>query len=121
MSTTNPAFALILDLLEWLEDRPRPYAEVMDAWRTSCPRLSIWEDALADGLVRTERSFSTEPTTTVAVITDRGRDVLAAAGRGLVTQPRGSAETPRSVGIHADPELSGADSEDWLRLNWRPR
>jgi D-3-phosphoglycerate dehydrogenase / 2-oxoglutarate reductase len=38
---------LLLDLLEWLDDGPRPYAEVMDAWRTSCPRLPVWEEANA--------------------------------------------------------------------------
>jgi D-3-phosphoglycerate dehydrogenase len=37
--------ALVLDLLEWVAARPRTYAEVMDAWRTSCPRLPVWEDA----------------------------------------------------------------------------
>lgn len=37
--------ALILDLLEWIGATPRPYAEVLDAWRTSCPRLPVWEDA----------------------------------------------------------------------------
>ncbi|TAK58032.1 MAG: hypothetical protein EPO22_11435 [Dehalococcoidia bacterium] len=42
---------LVLDLIEWLATRPRPYAEVMDAWRTSCPRLPIWEDAADLGLV----------------------------------------------------------------------
>lgn len=42
---------LILDFLEWLSGGPRPYAEVMDAWRTSCPRLTIWEDALDAGYV----------------------------------------------------------------------
>ncbi len=42
---------LVLDLVEWLATRPRPYAEVMDAWRTSCPRLPIWEDAVDLGLV----------------------------------------------------------------------
>jgi hypothetical protein len=36
---------LILDLLEWLDPHPRPYAEVLEAWRTSCPRLPVWEDA----------------------------------------------------------------------------
>lgn len=46
---------LILDLVEWLAARPRPYDEVMAAWRTSCPRLTIWEDALDRGLVATER------------------------------------------------------------------
>ncbi|MFZ0248790.1 MAG: hypothetical protein WAL61_02495, partial [Acidimicrobiales bacterium] len=37
--------ALILDLLEWVGPAPRPYGEVMEAWRTSCPRLPVWEDA----------------------------------------------------------------------------
>ena len=44
--------SLVLDLLEWLGDRPKPYDEVMSGWRTSCPRLTIWEDALDAGLVR---------------------------------------------------------------------
>ncbi len=43
--------ALILQLTAWVQARPRTYAEAMDAWRTSCPRLSIWEDALAAGLI----------------------------------------------------------------------
>jgi hypothetical protein len=36
---------LILDLLEWMGPNPRPYAEVLEAWGTSCPRLPVWEDA----------------------------------------------------------------------------
>jgi len=48
--------SLILDLLEWLAMRERSYAEVMDAWRTSCPRLPVWEDANDRGLVETESS-----------------------------------------------------------------
>ena len=46
--------ALVLDLVEWIGSRPRTYAEVMDAWRTSCPRLPIWEDAVELGLVACE-------------------------------------------------------------------
>jgi D-3-phosphoglycerate dehydrogenase len=46
--------ALILDLLEWLAKRDRSYEDVMGAWRTSCPRLPIWEEANDRGLVRTE-------------------------------------------------------------------
>ena len=42
---------LILDLLEWLGPGPRPYSEVLDAWRTSCPRLPVWEDANDLGFV----------------------------------------------------------------------
>jgi hypothetical protein len=47
----DPGNALTLQLLEWICDRPRKYAEVLDAWRTSCPRLSIWGDACIDGLI----------------------------------------------------------------------
>jgi hypothetical protein len=43
--------ALVLDLLEWIVARPRTYTEAMDAWRTSCPRLPIWEDAVDAGFV----------------------------------------------------------------------
>ena len=42
-------------LLAWIAERPRTYAETMEAWKTSCPRLSVWEDAVADGLVYTRR------------------------------------------------------------------
>ena len=42
---------LIIDLLEWLGSNPRPYSEVLDAWRTSCPRLPVWEDANNRGFV----------------------------------------------------------------------
>jgi hypothetical protein len=45
---------LILDLLEWLTSGEKDYEEVMDAWRTSCPRLPVWEDANDRGLVARE-------------------------------------------------------------------
>ena len=48
---SDPLHALVLDLLEWLGPDPRPYAEVIDAWRTSCPRLPVWEEANAKGFV----------------------------------------------------------------------
>lgn len=44
---------LILDLLEWVDCQQRTYQETMDAWRTSCPRLPVWEDANDRGLVET--------------------------------------------------------------------
>ena len=51
---TVPNRTLILDLLDWLAPAPRPYSEVMEAWRTSCPRLPVWEDAVDAGfLIRT--------------------------------------------------------------------
>ena len=47
--------SLILDLLEWIGPAGRPYDEVMDAWRTSCPRLPVWEEANRRGLVERSR------------------------------------------------------------------
>lgn len=46
--------ALILDLIEWVAAGPRGYGEVMEAWRTSCPRLPVWEDACDHGFVARE-------------------------------------------------------------------
>jgi hypothetical protein len=48
---SDPVEPLILDLLEWIGPRPRPYAEVLEAWRTSCPRLPVWEEANARGYI----------------------------------------------------------------------
>ena len=50
----TPSSHLTLQFLAWLDEAPRTYGETMNAWRTSCPRLSIWEDALSDGLVKVE-------------------------------------------------------------------
>ena len=50
---TDTVENLILDLLEWLGRKQRTYQETMDAWRTSCPRLPVWEDAVDRGLVAT--------------------------------------------------------------------
>jgi D-3-phosphoglycerate dehydrogenase len=47
----DPVEPLILDLLEWIGPQPRPYAEVMEAWRTSCPRLPVWEEANRRGFL----------------------------------------------------------------------
>ena len=43
--------SLVLDLLEWIGTGPRPYDEVLDAWRTSCPRLPVWEAANECGFI----------------------------------------------------------------------
>jgi hypothetical protein len=47
----DPLHDLILDLLEWMGPAPRRYDEVLEAWRTSCPRLTVWEDAIDRGYV----------------------------------------------------------------------
>jgi hypothetical protein len=47
---------LILDLLEWLGPDPRPYTEVLETWRTSCPRFPVWEDANDRGFIARHRA-----------------------------------------------------------------
>lgn len=51
----DPVHALILDLLEWIEPESRPYREVIEAWRTSCPRLPVWEEATDRDLIELRR------------------------------------------------------------------
>jgi hypothetical protein len=70
--------ALVLDLVEWIAREPRPYAEVMDAWRTSCPRLPIWEDAVDMGLVVRTRNGAG----TLVEVTAAGRSFLDSERRG---------------------------------------
>ena len=44
-----------LQLLAWIAERSRTYPETIEVWKSSCPRLTVWEDGLSDGLVRVER------------------------------------------------------------------
>jgi hypothetical protein len=75
--TATAAVLLTRDFLAWLESAPRTYAEVMEGWRTSCPRFSIWEDALADDLIQIE-SAAGKPTAQAEItLTERGRAALA--------------------------------------------
>lgn len=48
---TQAPESLICDLVEWVAREPRPYVEAIEAWRTSCPRLTVWEDATDRGLI----------------------------------------------------------------------
>ena len=43
---------LMLEFLSWVSSRRRTYAEAMNAWQTTCPRHTIWEDAIIDGLIQ---------------------------------------------------------------------
>lgn len=65
--------SLILDLLEWIGPAPRPYGEVLEAWRTSCPRLPVWEEANDRGLVVRGHALGAGP---VVSVSDAGRDLL---------------------------------------------
>jgi hypothetical protein len=71
-----PIGSLTRDLLVWLARTPRTYSETMEAWRSSCPRLTIWEDALADGLVRVESGNGTRLSDAPVVLTPHGHATL---------------------------------------------
>jgi len=68
--------ALVLQLLEWVAARPRTYRETMDAWRTSCPRMPVWEDAVVAGLVEIAAGGG-EGGAPAVTLTARGRAALA--------------------------------------------
>ena len=69
---------IMVQFLGWVADRPRTYADVMESWRTSCPRLSVWEDATLDGLV---------------AMTEGGRRVLLTAkGRAVLDRATASGD-----------------------------
>ena len=67
------AHALTQQFLAWVAEAPRSYADA-EAWRRSCPHLSIWEDAIADGLVRFESAGSMQASR--LVLTAQGRKAL---------------------------------------------
>jgi hypothetical protein len=81
--------SLILDLLEFVANGGRSYEEVMDAWRTSCPRLPVWEEANDRGLVAREevggRCLVRITSSGVALLAERrplrGPGVTPAAGK----------------------------------------
>ena len=57
---SDPIEPLVLDLLEWIGRESRPYSEVIDAWRTSCPRLPVREEANTRGFVERHHSAGSE-------------------------------------------------------------
>ena len=71
MSTTIDS--LILDLLEWIGPKSRAYSEVIEAWRTSCPRLTIWEDANERGFVERHHQPGSEA---MVSVTASGKEFL---------------------------------------------
>jgi hypothetical protein len=67
-----------VELLSWLATRARTYDEAIEAWHSHCPRLTVWEDALADGFIRIERRGDGKST---VALTERGRATLVRAER----------------------------------------
>ncbi len=84
---------LILDLLEWMGPSPRAYADVLEAWRTSCPRLPVWEEANDRGFIVRHRG----PERGVVVsVSAAGRDYLRTHGHPTTAerQPPGPGAVP---------------------------
>jgi len=69
---------LVMDLIEFVAAQPRTYDEVIDAWRTSCPRLTVWEDAIDRGLIIRARG---EDKTLMVAATSSGLRFLREGGR----------------------------------------
>jgi hypothetical protein len=80
MSTPKLADPLVLDLVEWIAREPRLYSEVLAAWRTSCPRLTIWEDASDAGYVARETVVGIGM---VVTVTETGEQLLRDHGRRI--------------------------------------
>ena len=70
----EPPTLLTLEFLAWTASRPRTYAEAMEAWSSRCPRNSVWEDALMEGLIQVG-SAETMGESKV-ILTPRGRAIL---------------------------------------------
>lgn len=68
---SEPTSLIMLQFLAWVDDRPRTYTTAMEAWHSTCPRLSVWEDAIIEGLVRVENDKKRAVT-----LTSRGRAIL---------------------------------------------
>ena len=78
---TDTVENLVLDLVEWVGRGEHSYRETMDAWRTSCPRLPVWEDATERGLVE--------------VVSVGGRSLVRASAAGLALLKE---KRPRAAG-----------------------
>jgi trans-aconitate 2-methyltransferase len=67
--------ALIVDLLEWIGPEPRPYSAVQEVWRTTCPKLPVWEDAMGAGYIERRSGLGQDM---FVVVTAKGAALLEA-------------------------------------------
>ncbi|RIK46656.1 MAG: hypothetical protein DCC58_02510 [Chloroflexi bacterium] len=77
----EPVRALVLDLLAWVAREPRTYSETLEAWRTSCPRLPVWEEAVERGFVCVVCEPGLPMRATPVSLTPDGHALLRVAGR----------------------------------------
>jgi hypothetical protein len=106
--TRNDLDPLILDLLEWIAREPRSYADVIEAWRTSCPRLTVWEDAVDRGFAARQQNQGRE---VLIRLTADGRDFLREHGRAVSAAEPGPSRSntgraPASSGIHQEAQAA---------------
>src|ERR1700733_13678883 len=109
MSDSSSASSLLMiQFLAWVADRPRTYSQTMDAWRSTCPRLSVWEDAIIDGLVRLDNG-----TDRAVELTRRGRTALKKAQMPLCPETSKTMRVDRrtkaqSRGTECSKKIAGA-------------
>ncbi len=73
---SDSANLLMIEFLGWISSRRRSYSETLEAWQSTCPRHTIWEDALADNLIQLNRAGATrDPEVTLS---PRGTALLGA-------------------------------------------
>ena len=77
----EPANLLMVEFLTWIALRRRTYAEAMEAWRSTCPRHTVWEDALLDGLIQVESGVPLQRAE--VSLTPRGQAIRD----GILSQP----------------------------------
>jgi hypothetical protein len=70
----EPVSLLMREFLTWVSSRPRTYAEAMEAWRSTCPRHTVWEDAVIEGLIQVESKGTAQQSE--VTLTSRGRAIL---------------------------------------------
>ena len=92
----EPVEPLVIDLLEWIGREPRPYAEVIEAWRTSCPRLPVWEEANARGFVERQHEAGSEARVQVSAA---GRAFLQSRRAAQGPRPRPPPSTPKALAL----------------------
>jgi hypothetical protein len=90
---TDTLVPLVLDLVEWVDKEPRLYSEAIEIWRTSCPRLAVWEDAFERGYVT---RVSSPDQSAMVMTTASGQRLLREHGRSVHGADRERSQAPIS-------------------------
>lgn len=89
---SDPVNLPTIQFLAWVASRRRSFADVREAWRSTCPRLSVWEDALGEHLVRCEQSPGKAADDCAVTLTASGRAILEAHDRAEDARRRAAAD-----------------------------